>query len=173
MTASWPAPNQLDVVWCYFPYGGEPAASLHPAIVLTTGKTDDDDTPTVIVVGGTSANKGGTWLRTPGPNDFLLQEAKALARAGLQQPTLFQFQPLQFDADGDMVSGTVLGLPYTEAFFLPIGPKSTPVIGKVDLNDALTKEKFGNAVKAANLQAILTAEMTRFQAEPRKIPKPK
>lgn len=168
MTAKkWPSPHFGDVVWCRFPYGGEPTTVRHPCLVLETSTNTKTGEVVLIVAGGTSSNKSGTWEKRPSNTDFLVQPPH-IKNSGLSHATKFNFEPLVFDSDGVMLAGAVLTLPYNEEYFVVISPSMTPVSGKLDiLNTAQLREAFVNASKNANLKQTLEQEKARYAKQPK------
>ena len=126
----WKAPASFDVVWCRFPYPGG-GARHHPCLVLQVGNEPHERGKIwTVVVGGTSANKQGQWLRKIKPTDFVLQGAAA-TRAGLLNPTAFQLEP-----------AFVLKLPWTADCFDPALGKMSPVMGSVDISSERMRTLF-------------------------------
>lgn len=156
----WPLPKFGDVVWCCFPYNGTPTANRHPCLVLHTGSNTDGN-QWVIVAGGTSAQKNGTWKRPIKANDFLIQ-SDAMTNAGLTNPTAFSFEAATFDVNGNQTGGTILTLPYNETYFAPVGLNNTPKIGAVNFEQAHTKENFKKTGSASNLPTIVKLEGERY-----------
>lgn len=164
--STWSRPEELEVVWCRFPYGGHASAARHPCLVLSVSQPDPSGCWVVIVAGGTSANKDGQWTRHIKNTDFVLQQTSVLKHAGLTSATAFQFEPPQMDNDGSMSGGTILTLPYTDEYFVVVYPASTPVVGRVDLGNEPVYGAFRFAAVAASLQGILDQEKARFKANP-------
>ncbi|RYX90901.1 MAG: hypothetical protein EOO28_27950 [Comamonadaceae bacterium] len=123
---------------------------------------------TVLVAGGTSANKSGDWSRPLKPTDWLLQTPEVLRDAGLTNFTAIQFRGAEIDAlSGLMTGGTLLTLPYNDDFFVAVAPKQTPVAGSVDIqNNAQLRASFVVAGKAAGLKQLLQREMDRSARAP-------
>jgi hypothetical protein len=148
---NWPLPRFGDLVWCRFPFGGQPTNARHPCLVIDVYVEVGRD-PEVLLIGGTSANKNNQWTRTPKPSDFLLQGAE-LQPAGLSNPTVIQFEP---DA--------ITTLPWNGNYFVAVFPKSTPIMGRINLANNPLKAAFQNAGRAANLKNLIETEQARVQA---------
>lgn len=144
----WPLPQFGDLVWCRFPYGGQPINARHPCLVIDVYSEAGKD-PEVMVAGGTSANKNGQWTRKLKPSDFLLQ-GPVLLPAGLSNPTA-----IQFEADA------VTTLPWNATYFVVVAPKTTPVIGRIDVSRNPLNTAFLNAGRAGNLKDLVQAEKAR------------
>lgn len=155
----WPLPKFGQVVWCRFPYGGNSTTQRHPCLILHAG-VDAKNRIWVVVAGGTSANKNGLWKRQVREIDFLLQGDELIA-AGLQNPTIFQFETPVPDANGQFIGGSLLALAYDPSYFVVLPGKQTPVIGEIDLQSAPTREKFVRAGKAAKLSELIKQEYQR------------
>lgn len=162
---AWPALDGLEIIWCLFPYRGHKDAKRHPCLALDVSEPDRSGATFVIVSGGASANKAGKWVRPIDHADFVLQLPEELREAGLSNPTAFRFEALAVDSAGHMTGGTILTLPYTEDYFVAVPPKSTPVIGSVDLKRARTRDAFKAAAQASNLQRLLAEEQARYSRD--------
>jgi len=148
MGVKWKLPEYFDIVWCRFPYGGQPTGARHPCLVVGVGAAE------VMVVGGTSAGKNGRWTRGITQTDFVLQDPASLKRAGLTNPTAFQFE-----------AATIATLPFNDTFFVAVPPKNSPVCGCVDLSqDAKALAAFMSAGKTAGLRKLLDDEISRVKA---------
>lgn len=164
--SSWPAPREMDIVWCKFPYGGQPVGNRHPCLVLGIAHSTAGGPISVLVAGGTSASKDGTWVRVLQPTDFVLQQLDALKSAGLSNRTAFQFEGIMVDQSGTMTGGTLMTLPYTDEYFVAVAPATTPVVGRLDLKKASVLEALVAAGKAANLKKLIALEEKRNAANP-------
>jgi hypothetical protein len=147
----WPLPRFGDLVWCRFPFGGQPTNARHPCLVIDVYVEADRD-PEVLLIGGTSANKNNQWTRTPKPSDLLLQGAQ-LQPTGLSNPTV-----IQFEADA------ITTLPWNGNYFVAVFPKSTPIMGNINLANNPLKTAFQKAGRVANLKSLIEAEQARVQA---------
>lgn len=152
-TPQWPLPRFGDLVWCRFPFGGQPTNARHPALVIDIYKEENAD-PEVLLIGGTSANKKGSWTRSIKPTDFILQGA-VLAPAGLTNPTAIQFE-----------AGAITTLPWNDTYFVAVAPKLTPVMGclAAELQKNPLQTTWRNVGQAAGLKQLLLAEQARVQA---------
>ena len=166
MTAGpWPRPQFGDVVWCRFPYGGEQTMARHPCLVLYVS-ADAQGQAWLMLAGGSSSNKSGNWERLPASTDLLVQ-GKYLQAAGLQHATAFHFEAPQCAADGSLMAGTVMTLPYTEDYFLAVHPAVSPRAGRLEiLTRAPLREAFAQAAKNANLCKMMKQEKQRFAKAP-------
>jgi hypothetical protein len=149
----WPLPKFGDLVWCRFPFGGNPTNARHPALVMDIYIEEGAD-PHVLLIGGTSAHKKGVWTRSIKPTDFVLQ-GSVLTPAGLTNPTA-----IQFEADA------ITTLPWGDTYFVAVAPKLTPIMGSIQL--ALTrnplKAAFQAAGQAADLKQLINAEQARVKS---------
>lgn len=108
--------------------------------------------PSVLLFGGTSANKSNQWTRRLKPTDFVLQGA-ALAPAGLSNPMAIQFE-----------AGAIATLPWNDTYFLCVNPKRTPIMGHIDVTSEPLKTTFRKAGTAAGLRSLFEIEQARVQA---------
>ena len=95
-------PSRGDVVSCNFPldeYPNIPGQKARPCVVLAVLDNPDPLKRALMVVYGTSVTSG--YL---GPNECLVENADALARAGLHRPTKFNVSRARI-------------LPYTREYF--------------------------------------------------------